>query len=86
MEPDVSEYLDLSWSQVVIYEVDDEGNQFYTATHPELLWCRGQGQTPEEAIVSLREARELYLQALVECDIAVPKPRVFCQEDDFRWV
>lgn len=85
MEPDISEYPDLPWSQIVIYETDDGGNQFYTAANPELLRCRGQGQTPEEAIASLREARELYLQALVECVIEIPQPRIFCQENNFRW-
>lgn len=85
MESDISVYLDLPWSQLVIYETDDDGNQFYTATHLELLRCRGQGKTPGEAIVSLREARELYLQALVESGIAVPEPRVFCKENNFKW-
>src|SRR6266536_628698 len=77
MEPaDVSRYVDLPYFQEVRLEIDDEGDQFYTALHPELLGCRGQGATPEEAITSLREAREMYLAALVEAGLPVPQPIV----------
>lgn len=48
----------------------------YTATHPELLGCRGQGATPDEARADLDEAREMYLEALREAGIDPPAPMV----------
>jgi predicted RNase H-like HicB family nuclease len=43
-------------------EIDDEGDAAWVAIHPELPGCQTQGDTPEEAVTMLREARELYLQ------------------------
>jgi predicted RNase H-like HicB family nuclease len=54
--------------------VDDEGNLFYVATHPELKGCTAQGETPEEAIHALEEARALYLEALQRAGIEPPPP------------
>jgi predicted RNase H-like HicB family nuclease len=46
----------------------------YMAEHPDLYGCMAQGDTPEEAIQNLREAREDYIAALLDAGIAIPIP------------
>jgi len=53
-----------------------EGGMCYSATHPELPGCRGQGDTPEEAEADLEEATKLYIESLVEDGLGVPEPNV----------
>lgn len=81
---DVSRYLDLPYALEVRLEIDTEGRRFYTATHPELLGCRSQGTTPDEAVEALREARELYLGALIEAGLDVPPPKVLTPQRQLR--
>ncbi len=71
---DVSRYVDLPYSLEVRLEIDGDGDRFYTAFHHELLGCRAQGDSPEEALASLREARQMYLAAFVEAGLEVPRP------------
>lgn len=56
--------------------IEWDGSGLYTATHPELLGCRGQGATQEEAMRDLEEARELHLKALVDAGVEPPQPIV----------
>jgi predicted RNase H-like HicB family nuclease len=64
----------IRYQRVVMRQVDDEGNLFYVAVHPELKGCTAQGETAEEAIKALNEARALYLEALQRAGIAPPAP------------
>lgn len=55
--------------QVIIYPSEDG---FWVAECPSLPGCISQGETKEEAIVNIREAIDLYIEALEEDNIAVP--------------
>lgn len=70
------------YSLVVQFDCYDEPNRLYSAYHPELLGCRGQGRTPEEAIASLDEAREHYLDALARAGVSPPPPIVIRMRAD----
>lgn len=75
MEPiDTSAYLSLPYRVEIDWERDEKGNAYYVARHPELDGCMAQGQTREEALASLHEARELYIKALLKRGIEVPRP------------
>ena len=47
----------------------------YVARHPELRGCMSHGDTPEQAVANLRDARELYIPSLLEDGLDVPLPR-----------
>lgn len=71
---DTSTYRGLPYRVEIDWEKDEKGNSYYVARHPELDGCMAQGQTREEALASLHEARELYIQALLKRGIEVPRP------------
>jgi len=51
---------------------DDSGGYF--AKHPDLDGCFAQGETPDEAIASLADARSLWISARLEDGMPVPEP------------
>jgi predicted RNase H-like HicB family nuclease len=53
----------------------DEGGYFVEI--PDLPGCMSQGETVEEALKNIREARELWLEGAVESGCEIPEP---CQE------
>lgn len=55
--------------QVLIYPGEDG---FWVAECPSLPGCISQGETKESAVRNIREAIELYVDALVEDGLAVP--------------
>jgi predicted RNase H-like HicB family nuclease len=73
---DITRLVDRPYSVKVVLEVDDEGDRFYLANHPELPGCMAQGDSRDAAVASLREARALYLQSVVRRGLSVPEPRV----------
>jgi predicted RNase H-like HicB family nuclease len=56
----------------VIWERDDEGTEFYVARQPDLPGCMAQGSTPDEALASLEEARDLCLTVMSEERLPLP--------------
>lgn len=68
--PILTGYLIRAWR-----EVDEDGNVFYLATHPEFgPGLLAQGATPEAAIEMLHDAREGVLELLREKDLPIPIP------------
>ncbi len=55
--------------QVLIYPGEDG---FWIAECPSLPGCISQGETREEAVTNIREAIDLYIEALTEDRIPVP--------------
>ena len=56
--------------KVVIKPGQESG---YVAFCPALRGCVSQGPTKEAALANLRQAMELYLEALIEDDLPVPE-------------
>lgn len=54
----------------VVLEPSDEGG--YTAWVPSLPGCISEGETSEEALASIREAIELYLEPVEDDMVAEP--------------
>jgi predicted RNase H-like HicB family nuclease len=71
---DVSTYIDLPYSVEISPEKYEDGRACYVARHPELPGCMSHGDTVEEAVASLREARELYIASLIDDGLEVPEP------------
>lgn len=69
----VESYVDLPYA-VVVEESELSGNLSFTAYHPELRGCRGQGWTREEAAADLNAARRDLIETLLERGYPVPLP------------
>ncbi len=59
--------------EVVLDETTD-GKPIYVAKTPELEGCFGQGETIDDAVESLQEARVDFIQSLLEDNLPVPGP------------
>lgn len=58
--------------QVLLYPGEDN---YWVAECPSLPGCVSQGETREEALVNIREAIDLYIEALEEDKLPVPEER-----------
>lgn len=74
MVTDLGTYLAFPYTTVVRPDQTTEGGTVYLASNPELPGCMAHGQTPEEALQNLADARELYIRTALERGIAVPMP------------
>lgn len=60
----------------VFSEETRDGKTLWVATNAELLGCLAQGESQEEALRNLREARVDYIASLVEDGLPVPHPSI----------
>ncbi len=66
---------DLPYDVAIVPE--QEGDQtVWVAYHPQLRGCMSHGDTPEEALENLAEARAMYLDALMGAGVPVPEPKL----------
>lgn len=68
------EYVALNYETVVVPDRCG-GAPCFLARHPELPGCMSQGDTLEEAVENLQDARELYIRTLLEDGLEIPLPR-----------
>lgn len=68
-------YMNISYAIQVVPDQCTDGTLCYRASHPELPGCTSHGDTPEEAIENLQDARRLYIQTILEKGMNVPLPR-----------
>jgi len=71
----LEDFMKLPYSIRVVPDQTTEGSLCYVAYHPELPGCMSHGDTPEEAINNLSEAKELYMKTLLEEGQSIPLPR-----------
>jgi predicted RNase H-like HicB family nuclease len=74
MARDVGNYLHLAYAVEVVPESTTDGVLCYRASHPELPGCMAHGETPEEALENLEDAKRLYIETLLIKGIEVPLP------------
>jgi len=70
MRKPLERYLDLEYPALLVAE--PEGG--YTAFHPDLKGCAAVGETREEALADLEEARRLWLETAHEHGDEIPLP------------
>jgi antitoxin HicB len=63
-------YLSLKYPALLVAE--PEGG--YTALHPDLRGCVAVGETPEEALANLEEARRFWMEVAHERGDEIPLP------------
>ena len=62
------------WEFSVVKEELSDGSPVYLARNLELPGCLAQGDTPEEALVELKEATCVYLAAYLHHQLPSPTP------------
>jgi antitoxin HicB len=67
-------YMTLTYPIVVKESTYTDGSLCYEAEHPDLPGCRGQGDSTDEAIENIHDARYLYIESLLEDGLPVPPP------------
>ena len=65
---------DRPYSVVITYDDTDPRNPYYIAENPELPGCLSDGETPEDALANLADARREYILSLLEDGLPVPSP------------
>jgi predicted RNase H-like HicB family nuclease len=85
MKDKIKEYLTLPYSTFVIPDVTTDNEPCYVAYHPELEGCMSHGNTPEEALHNLREVTQVYVSALLEKGLEVPRPQAIERKIDITW-
>jgi len=73
MTKNLDYYMALPYSKVVTF-YDDESGQYYVSEVLELSGCSSTGDTEAEALESLKEAMEGYLQTKIEYSDPIPEP------------
>ncbi len=63
------------YKTILTPDVRSDGTRCFVAKHPELPGCMSDGDTPDEAITNLKDARDLYIQSLIEDGLEVPLPQ-----------
>ncbi|MBK8902362.1 MAG: type II toxin-antitoxin system HicB family antitoxin [Anaerolineaceae bacterium] len=63
-----------SYAIEVYEETLKDGKEIYLVKNPELRGCMAQGETREEAINELNEARITYIHSLLLDNLEVPEP------------
>jgi len=67
---------ELPYAVEIAPEEQPDGAIIFMATHPELPGCMGHGSTVHDAVEDLAEARKLYIGALVDRGIEIPRPNI----------
>jgi predicted RNase H-like HicB family nuclease len=68
------------YSVLVIRDMTAEGKAVFLAVNPELEGCMAHGETSEEAIKNLQEARTDYIQVCLISGTPVPTPAALEEE------
>ncbi len=74
MDNRLAEYLKRRYAAIATRVIEDDGQVYYVAFHPELDGCVTTGNNMDEALANLEDARRLYLQSLIEDGITPPEP------------
>ena len=62
------------YTTIVFRDMTTDGEYGYVAINPQLPGCMSDGDTPDEAIHNLLDARTLYIETSLEDGLPVPDP------------
>jgi predicted RNase H-like HicB family nuclease len=74
MARDIEDYIHLRYAVEVVPDSTTDGMPCYRASHPELPGCMAHGETPDEALANLEDAKRLYIETLLVKGLEVPLP------------
>lgn len=70
----LDQYIGLPYVEVVVPDITTDNQTCYMAYNPELEGCMSHGDSVEEALHGLREARGLYISVLLDEGLEIPVP------------
>lgn len=70
----LEEYMQRRYTAIVKLDEATDGTFTYLAYHPDLDGCMSHGDTAEEALANLENARRLYIETMLEQGIELPVP------------
>lgn len=68
----INEYMKLNYRMEIVEDKDEGG---YVVSFPELPGCITIGDTIDDAVINALDAKKTWLQAAMEDNVAIPKPR-----------
>jgi antitoxin HicB len=77
----VQEYLELEYP-INLYRDEDEKGPYWVAEHPDLPGCKTHGETKEEAIKNLEEAKKSWMYSYADLGKEIPKPNQINEIDN----
>jgi len=79
MKKDLNYYLNLNYP-ITLSQDEENGKVYFEAEIPDLPGCGAHGETIEEALKKLDEAKQLWLEVSLERGLTIPEP---ASEDEF---
>ena len=71
----INYYMTLPYGERVMEEVLGDGSSYYVARVVELEGCTSHGDTPDEALWNLQDAKHLYISTMLEDGLNPPLPQ-----------
>ena len=71
----INYYMSLPYGERILQEVLDDGSSYYVARVVELEGCTSHGDTPDEALWNLQDAKHLYIETMLEDGLKPPPPQ-----------
>ena len=72
---EIETLMRLPYAIEVVPDTTTDGGLCYLAKHPELPGCMAHGDSEEEALHNLEDARRLYISTLLKRGLKIPKPK-----------
>jgi predicted RNase H-like HicB family nuclease len=72
----LEDYMGLEYLTVILEDRYTNGTRCFLAMHPQLPGCMSHGDSTEEAVHNLEDARREYIASLIEDGLEVPTPVV----------
>ncbi|MCR4716525.1 MAG: type II toxin-antitoxin system HicB family antitoxin [Lachnospiraceae bacterium] len=69
----IDDYIHLSYKLEVIGDPDEGG---YVVSYPDLPGCISSGETIEEAVNNIHDAKKAWIEAALEDGVNIPEPRL----------
>jgi antitoxin HicB len=82
MDKETNYYLKLQY-QVNISPISKEDGGGWLAEIPDLSGCYSDGETPEEAVKNIMEAKKTWIETALKRGQKIPLPRVSTDNDDY---
>lgn len=78
---DINFYMDLDY-KIIVNPIPLKDGGGWMAEHPDLKGCCSDGETVEEAIANLKEAKQAWIEVALERNIQIPIPH-YKNKDEF---
>ncbi len=75
LKKDLSYYLNLGYYIEIKKDFDYDGKEYYVAEIPDLRGCGAEGETIEEVLKKIQEAKEAWLEVCLEKGLEIPEPK-----------